>query len=221
VFDGASAAQSLSALAKDSPQQVRLLPRQTLDGATVDVIEVDGWTERPAQRTTLYFDAQTYVLRGFDTSSLDASYPTPSWQARLSSYENMAATAVPPHTFALDAPSTATIHPLDLGGPEFSTFTAAIATTCHSAVNPKELLRSGQSLLAGCQVTAPGVTAPDLVAALAAPQKAVLDVASSAGVLTSAQAADYLTGLQAQLTTWITSPTTAAAPVVNADTQRK
>src|SRR5262249_26529649 len=118
VFDGASVAQSLSTLAQDSPQQVRLLPQQTLDGHIVDVVEVDGWVQGPAQRTVFYFDAQSYVLRGFDATSLDPSYPMPSWQARFSAATTMAASAVPPQTFALAAPATAMVR-LDYGGPAF------------------------------------------------------------------------------------------------------
>src|SRR5436305_897033 len=102
VFDAAGVTQELSTLATQSPQRVQLLPQQTLDGHTVAVIEVDGWTDRPAQRTTFYFDAQSYVLRGFDAVSRDPSYPTPSWQVRLSSYATMPAAAVPLRTFTLN-----------------------------------------------------------------------------------------------------------------------
>ncbi len=138
---------------------------------------------------------------------MDPTYPTPAWQARLRSYETMAATVVPPHTFTLDAPATASIAPFDLGGPAFSTFAAAVTATCHSSVNVKLLaFRSGQSLLTACQVTAPGMTAADLVAALSAPDKAALDAAVAAGVLTPAQAVNYLTKLQTWFTTWITTP---------------
>jgi hypothetical protein len=139
-------AQSLSTLAHVSPRHVRLLPQQSLDGVTVDVIEVDGWTDAPAQRTIFYFDANSYVLRGFDATSLDPSYPMPTWQARLTSETAMAASAVPPQTFALDAPAIATVAPLDLGGPAFSTFAATVTAICHSTVNAKSLLCSGQSL---------------------------------------------------------------------------
>ena len=214
VFDGASVAQSLSALAQASPQQVRLLPQQTLDGHTVDVVEVDGWTQAPAQRTVFYFDAQSYVLRGFDATGLDPSYPMPSWQARFSAATTMAASAVPPQTFALAAPATARVA-LDLGGPAFGT------APCHFSATAKESLRSGHSLLSVCQATAPGVTAAALVAALAAPDKATLDAAVAAGVLTPAQAAVYLGQVQDQLTAYVTASTSPSAASATSPTQRK
>jgi hypothetical protein len=203
VFDGASVTQELSTFATQSPQRVQLLPQQTLDGHTVDVIEVDGWTDRPAQRTTFYFDAQSYLLRGFDAVSRDPSYPTPSWQARLNRYTTMPATAVPPHTFTLNAPATARVVLPDLAHPDaFKTLQTAFAATCHSSANIKQVLGSGQSLLAACRVTAPGVTQADLVAALAAPDKAAL----AAGQITPAQETAGLAALHAQLTTLVTAP---------------
>ncbi|HVC80382.1 MAG TPA: hypothetical protein VNL35_07785 [Chloroflexota bacterium] len=136
VFNEGDVAQTLSTLSQASPGSVRLLPQQTLDGFAVNVVEVDGWTNRPAQRTIFYFDAQTSVLRGFDASSLDPSYPIPLWQVRLSSSQTMAAAAVPPGAFALGAPASATIHPLDLGGPAFASVASTMTATCHDAANP-------------------------------------------------------------------------------------
>lgn len=208
IFEGSSVAQELSALATRSPQRVRLLPQQTLDGYTVDAIEVDGWTNRPAQRTIFYVDAQSYVLRGFDASSQDPSYPMPSWQARLNSYTTMPAAAVPSGTFTLNAPATARVHLPDLGDPAaFKTLANAFAATCHSSgdVNLKMLLSSGQSLLAACQATTAGTSQADLVAGLSAPQKAAVDVAVAASQITQAQATDSLAALDAWLSTWITT----------------
>jgi hypothetical protein len=196
IFNGAGIAQYLSALAPQSPQRIQLLPQQTLDGHLVDVVRVDGWTDRPAQRTILYFDAESYLLRGFDASSLDPSYPTPSWQVRLSAAATMAATAVPSGTFTLNAPATARVYPPQ---PDL----AAFGAVCHSGANVKGLLKSGQSLLAACRATAPGVTASILVAALAAPAKATLDAAAAAGVITPAQEAGSLVWLNAQITSMV------------------
>jgi hypothetical protein len=207
VFDAASATQELSTLATQSPQRVQLLPQQTLDGHTVDVIEVDGWTNRPAQRTTFYFDAQSYVLRGFDATSQDPSYPMPSWQVRLRSYATMPAADVPPHTFTLNAPATARVQLPDLGDPAaVQTLETAVTATCHSTAHLKALLVGGQSVLAACQATAPGVTQAGLVAALAAPYQASLDAAAAAGQITPAQQADSLAAVQAWLETWVTTP---------------
>ncbi len=209
VFDGADVAQRLSAL---TPQQVRALPQQTVAGHTADVIEVDGWINRPAQRTTFYFDAQDYQLLGFDADSLDPSYPMPAWQARLSGYATMPAASVPPHTFTLNAPATAQLHNPDLGDPAtLQGLQAAFAAACHggAGLNLKRLLVSGQTLLAACQATAPGVTQSDLVAALAAPEKAGLDAAVATGQLTPAQAAGGLATWQAWLSAFVTTAQSA------------
>lgn len=197
IFDGASIAQYLSSLAPRSAN-VRLLSPRTLDGHSVDVVEVDGWANRPGQRTILYFDAQSYLLRGFDASSLDPSYPTPSWQVRLSASATMDASAVPSGTFSLNAPVTARVYP-----PRPALDPNAFAAACHSSADVKDLLKSGQSLLAACRATAPGMTAQSLLTALSAPAKASLDAAVAAGVITPAQEAGSLAMLATQLTPMI------------------
>jgi hypothetical protein len=221
VFDGGNVAQTLISQARTAPGSVHLLPRQTLNGVTVNVVEVDGWTDRPAQRTIFYFDAQSSVLRGFDADSLDPSYTTPLWQVRLNSSRTMPATAVPPGTFALNAPASATIHPLDLGGPDFASVASTFSATCHSATNLKLLLQSGQSLLTSCRSTAPAVSEADLVAALAGPDQATLDAAVSGGVLTTAEAADYLTQVRTQLAAWVNTPQNAGASSATSETATK
>ena len=206
AFDGPNLAQRLSAL---TPQQVRSLPQQTMQGHAVDVVEVDGWTDRPAQRTIFYVDAQSYQLRGFNVDSHDPSYPTPAWQARLMVYGTMSATAVPPQTFTLNAPATAQLHAPDLSDPAiFKGFQDAFAATCHGAtdLSLKRLLLSGQTLLASCQATAPSVTQADLVTALAAPEKAALDAALATGQVTTAQATTGLSAWQSWLTAFATTP---------------
>ncbi len=206
AFDGATVAQQASALAQHSPQSVSLLPQQTLDGYTVDVVEVNGWTNRPAQRTLFYFDSQTYMLRGFDATSNEPSYAMPSWQARLSSNTTMAPSVVPASTFTLGAPPTARIQ-FDLADPVTAqAFDAALTATCQAALNVKQIYVSGQSPLAACQVTAPGVTAGALVAALAASDKAALATAVTQNVLGQTLATTALDAEQAWLTTWVTTP---------------
>lgn len=225
LFNGASVAQELNTLAARSPQQVHLLPQQTLDGHTVDVIEVDGWTNGPAQRTTFYVDAQSYMLRGFDAASRDPSYPMPSWQVRLGSYAAMPAAAVSPHTFTLDAPATARVARLDLADPvTVASLQASYTAACHAGatVNLKVLLRSAQTLLASCQASAPGTTQAALVAGLAAPSKAAMDAAVAAGQLTPAQEANSLPALATQLTALVTTPpSTLTNPVPTPGTDGK
>jgi hypothetical protein len=205
IFSGVSVAQDLRAIAALSPQRVQALPPQTIDGRQVDVIQVTGWANRPAQQTTFYFDSQSYVLRGFDIASTDPSYPIPTWQARLTADDTLAASAVPPHTFTLNAPVGARAE--FRGGPSLASFAAA----CHATSVTKGQFQSGQQTpLAICQATAPSMTADALVAALIAPliapEQAQLDAAVAAGQVTPAQEADSLALVRAQLAAWIASP---------------
>jgi hypothetical protein len=48
-----------------SPQHVQVLSSQTINGVPVDVLQVTGWVNRPAQETTFYLDRQSFLLRGF------------------------------------------------------------------------------------------------------------------------------------------------------------
>jgi hypothetical protein len=208
VFDGATTTQQLSALATQSPERVQLLPGQTFDGVAVDPVEVDGWNDRPGQRTVFYFDSTSYLLRGFDAASQYPSYPTPSWQVRLTGYTTMPAAAVPAGTFTLNAPASAQVRLPDLGDPAASKILgAALTGACRgiNTVNLKGLLRSGQTMLAACQAAAPGVTQAGLVDALAAPYQALIQDAATAGQVTPAQAADGVAALRAWLTAMISS----------------
>jgi hypothetical protein len=149
ALDGAGLTRELSALALHAPRQVRLLPRQSLGGTAVEAIQVDGWRDAPGLRTTFYFDAHTFLLRGFDAGSRDPTYPTASWQVRLGSYATVAAGSVPPRTFTLRAPADAQVASPILDSAAFaSTFT----TVCHRAFDVSRLLQirqvRRQSLLA-------------------------------------------------------------------------
>jgi hypothetical protein len=200
ALDGAGATEELSTLAQHSPRQVHLLSQQLLDGTTVDVVQVDGWTDAPAMRTTFYFDAQSFLLRGFDAASIDLSYPTPSWQVRLTGYRTVAASAIPSRTFMLDAPAEAQV---EVPRPDLS----VVATVCHSTADFQKILQAGtQSLLAACRATAPSVSRDDLVAALMAANTAKLAAATAAGQITTAQEAAGLASQRQSLDTFVTIP---------------
>jgi hypothetical protein len=204
---GAGVAQELSALAQRAPGQVQRLPQQTLDGIGVEVIAVNGWTDAPGMRTTFYFDAGSFLLRGFDAVSIDPTYPTPSWQVRLASYATVAATAVPPHTFILNAPADARVEPFRL---DPATFVPAFATACHSTLGVQQLEQilaaKRQTLLGACQASAATVTRDELVAALLTPGKDALDAAVAAGQITPALAITALSVQQQWLAAFVTSP---------------
>jgi len=200
IFSGVSVAQDLQAILALAPQHVQVLSPQTVNGVPVDVIQVMGWANRPAQQTTFYFDRKSFLLRGFRLASTDLSYPTPTWQAWLATDQTLAATAVPANTFVLGAPVSAWV--------EFNGLSlATIDSVCHApAMTKSQLQASHQTPLAICQTTAPGMTADALLAALIMPAQAQLDAAQAAGQITPAQEAACLASLRAQLATWITSP---------------
>ena len=200
MFDGATVARYLNAPSQQ--QGVQLLPEQTLDGHAVDVVQVDGGPDRPALRTTLYFDARTYLLRGFDAAGIDSSYPIPTWQARLRNETAMPASSVPPQTFTLNAPATARV---DLPAPDFAGFGTAFEATCHSTLNLKAAMGSGQTPLAACRQTNPGVTETQLVEALVAPTRHDLEAALAAGQISATQEATALHDLQIQVAAIVTT----------------
>jgi hypothetical protein len=207
ALDGGSVAQDLSALAQRSPGQVQVLPPQSLDGIGVDVLQVNGWADAPGMRTTFYFDAQSFVLRGFDAVSIDPAYPTPSWQVRLDSYTTVDVAAVPPHTFTLNAPADARVEPFRL---DLVTYVPVFAVTCHSTLGVRQLEQiltaKQQTLLIACQVTAPAVSRDALVAALLAPNRGALDGALSSDQITPAQEDAALAAQQQWLTAFVTTP---------------
>jgi hypothetical protein len=181
-----------------------------MNGATVDVVTFT----RRTTHATFYFDAHSYLLRGFDV--IDEAGR--AWRARLSAEGSVALATVPAGTFRLNAPATARVvppHPVPgsdakilMDRPTFTAFAAA----CGSPATEEEIFRlkhalaGGKSLLAACQRTAANVTAAGLVAALVAPNKVALDDAVATGQITPAQEAASLAALRAHLTSWVTAP---------------
>jgi hypothetical protein len=186
---------------------VRVLPPRTLDGATMDVIQVDGWSAAPGLRTTFFFDTHSYLLRGFDAGSFDPAYPTASWQVRLRSYTTIMVAAVPPRTFTLNAPADAQVAPPVL---DPAALAPVVATMCHRPFKVAQLQQvrqeRRQSLLAACRATAPATSRAELVAALNAPYRATLDAAVAAGQITPAQAQAALAAQQRWLSVFVSTP---------------
>jgi hypothetical protein len=207
ALDGAGVAQELSVIAQRSPQQVQLLPEQTLGGIEVDVLEVDGWADAPAMRTIFYFDGHSFLLRGFDAESISPSYPTPSWQVRLTSYTTMAAAAAPDNVFMLNAPADARVEP-----PRFdlAEFAPSFQSTCHSSLGVAQLAHilqaKQQTLLAACRSTAPTASSDDLVGAGIAQYKVTLANAAATIQITPAQVTTALATQQHWLATLIGTP---------------
>jgi hypothetical protein len=193
VYDGADLARTPAARGS----HVVLLGRRTLDGVAVDAIQADGVLDRPALRVTLYFNAATHVLQGFDAAVTDPSYSAPSWQVRLRSVATLARSKAPTGTFAVPFPSGArvgmqpdlTVLPRGCG----------IAGKDQARGAKARLAAPGSTILATCQRDDPSLTADQIVAALAAPARAQLEEAVAVGALMQPQAAHALATLEGQL----------------------
>lgn len=193
AYNGASLAQSVERLAERGSRVVGLAP-QTLEGVPVNVIQADGVLGRPALRITLYFDAQSDLLRGFDADSIDPSYPTPSWRVRLQSATTMATTSTPAGMFSLEIPAGAS-H-VGLSAEEL-----ALPSECGSS---KPASAAG-SLLAACQANDPGITAQQLASALSRSSVAELRQAVADQVLNPAEASTAQVQLEAELVHTVTA----------------
>jgi hypothetical protein len=193
VYDGADLARTLAARGS----HVVLLGRRTLDGVAVDAIQADGVLDRPALRVTLYFNASTHVLQGFDAAVTDPSYHAPSWQVRLRSVTTLATSKAPTGTFAVPFPSGARVGMQ----PDLTALPrgCGIASKDRAAGIKARLSAPGNAILASCQRNDPSLTADQIVAALAAPARPQLAEAVAGGALTHTQAADALATLEGQL----------------------
>lgn len=207
IFVGTLVAQKLSRAAEAQQQNAFKMEQETLDGVPVYAVAVTIDQSGPE---TFYFDTHSYVLRGADWVQDGRS-----WQARLDHSDTMALSAVPPHTFTLNAPATARVvtesspqEPSKRSGVDDSGVIASLATACKTtpgAVNAG-LQAGDKSMLAICQETSPGMTADQLVTALMAPFKSALDAQVASGAITPAQEADDLVNLQTKLTRMVTGP---------------
>jgi hypothetical protein len=208
MFVGALVAQKLnrSLAAGVQPSQFTLR-QQTLDGVSVYALTFRRDGSDGDQ--TFYFNTQSYILEGADWTQGGRA-----WQARLdaSSYHTMPLSAVPAHTFSLNAPTGAKVvreaspqgaskRPAD--DSIVKTAAAACNTTAQAFANA--LQAGDKSMLAICQETAPSMTAQQLVTALLEPFKATLDAQVASGALTRTQEADELAGLQRKLLGMVTA----------------
>jgi hypothetical protein len=202
LFNGATVAHLLQQLGSAAQGGARLLGQRTLDGITVDAVQVDGWPDG-GSRVIFYFDTESHLLRGFDVTNTDQSSDAAFWQARLASEQTTPADATPPSTFKLNAPANANVQP---PGPDSD----VLARLCPT--NLKLLFVQGQSLLSACRSKTPGLTEDALVAALAGSIKTDLAAAVAAGVITQAQAAEALATQQTQLGAFVTTSGPPPAP---------
>src|SRR5262249_477368 len=65
LFNGATVARLLQQLSQGTTGGAELVGQTTIDGHTVDSVQVDGWPDA-GTRTIFYFDANDHLLRGFD-----------------------------------------------------------------------------------------------------------------------------------------------------------
>jgi hypothetical protein len=204
MFVAALVAQKMNrALAAGVQPGQLALQQQTLDGAPVYAL-IDTSSEQ-----TYYFNTQSYILEGVDWTQNGRA-----WHARLeaSSYHTMSLSAVPAHTFSLNAPATAKV--VHETSPQSTTKDPAdddivrtAATACHTTAQAfSSALQAGdRSMLSICQETAPGMTAQELVTALLVPLRSSLDAQVASGALTPAQEADELARAQGKLLPMVTT----------------
>jgi hypothetical protein len=174
------------------------LQQQTLNGVSVYAL-IDHGAEQ-----TFYFNTQSYVLEGVDWMQDGRA-----WQARLdpSSYHTMPLSAVPQHTFSLNAPATAkVVREASSQGtsksPADDSIVKAAAAACNTTAQAfANAMQAGdKSMLAICQETSPSMTADRLVDALIAPFKATLDEQVASGAITASEEATDLANLRMKLT---------------------
>jgi hypothetical protein len=196
LFDGATVAQRVADLLAHGAVRAHLLPERTIDGVTVDAVRVDGWPNGASIAATLYFDARSHLLRGFDSHGTDPSYDSPVWRVRLAKQTSMPRDKAPADAFALDAPTGAKVQPPP---PAFG----ALLRLCGR--QPKLLLGSGKTLLATCQTGHPGLTKNVLVAALVGSAPQDLAAAVQAGAINRPQAEAALQLQRTQIIQMLTS----------------
>lgn len=203
LFNGATVAQLLQRLSGGATGGARLVGQTTIDGYSVDAVQVDNWPDG-GTRTTFYFDANDYLLRGFDFSNTDPSHDKGSGRVRLTSTTQTSAATTPASTFQLNAPADASVR-----APEPDN--TVLARLCPA--NLKPLLLQGQTLLQACSAATPGLTEQALITALLGSTQADLDAAVAAGQITRDQAARALAADQAQFHDFInqTAPTGSAS----------
>ena len=98
-------------LTQGSDQHARLLSQRILDGVTVDVVQVARTpsTSTAAQEiVTFYIDAHSYILRRVVITT-GPTGSAPSFTLRFVAYGTVPLSRVPPHTFTLNAPTTARV----------------------------------------------------------------------------------------------------------------
>jgi hypothetical protein len=196
LLDGATVAQRVGDLAAKGAAHVQLLAQRTIDGVTVDAVQVDRWPNGASIATTLYFDSDTHLLRGFDSHGTDPSYGSPVWRVRLSKQTSASRATAPANAFPLDAPASAQVQPPPPAA-------SALPRLCGR--QPKLLFASGQTLLKTCQAQQPGLTEDALVNGLIGTAAQDLAAAVKAGAITRTQADAALHAQRTQIIAMLTS----------------
>jgi hypothetical protein len=101
-FEGVFVAALIAQTMNKCPAAVQ---QRTLDGVPVYALRFEESNQ------AVYFNTQTYVLEGSDWTQNWEISSAWHWHARLdpSGYHTMPLSAVPPHTFSLNAPATAQV----------------------------------------------------------------------------------------------------------------
>lgn len=204
LFDGTTAAQRLADFASRGAARVRLLSKRTVDGVTVDAVRADGWPNGDAIRTTFYFDADTHLLRGFDSQGVNASSNSPVWHVRLVRQSEGPRDAAPKDVFALSAPPSAQVQPPPPA-------MAALMQLCRSELKP--LLSRGETLTDACRAANSGVSQDALMRALVGSARQDLAAAVAARAITPSQARAALQAQRTQIITTISAHRPSVHPI--------
>lgn len=197
-FDGKSVAKALEKIAAGNEHGVELLPPQSFYDKPVYVVQMQD----NGETTIFYFDAQTYVLRG---------YVTTQTRAHLTQEEIVPAAQVKSDAFDFNPPVFArevTNGPFDSQySTDLSISQGVFVSACHlTGAEQYVAAARGKTPLALCQEQDPTVTEDALVGTLMSPMKEKFDAVVKAGNMTLAQETESLKNLQTKLREWMNSP---------------
>jgi|GEM_PF-5911994 len=196
-FDGVSAAKYLNEIRAGNVDGVTLLPEQDFHGAPALPVR----TEHKAEALTVYFDPQTYVMRGMQS---------PNFEMWLETEEVVAPADVPANTFNFEIPEGAQVAKPD-EAPTWKDDPSlqALAEACNLTLDTlAEAGKAGQSILAACQASNPDITEEQLIEVVINPLPQDLDGKVAAGAMSGDEANEILANARRKASLLLNAPFT-------------
>jgi hypothetical protein len=169
------------------------------------ILQIAGSKYSSAQdlATALLAGAKTKLDQAVAAGNLTSSQEDQAYQVALTATETLVTT---PHPDLASGGRPGS--PDELGMLFKLDLLSTLATDCSTtnAALTAAFQAGGKSVLAICQATNPSATAAGLASDLTAAAKTRLDAAVGAGQVTAAQESQILSDIQANLTTWLTTP---------------